>query len=107
MSRWPIRDYNHRTTTDMWLYRAYSGSLYHGGELGRALPSFTQGDTITCILDMEARTISFAKNNKVTPRPGLGIVTSTLRCVIWVDLTLTPHRGNMNFSIVNVAVFGF
>ena len=65
MSRWPIRDYNHRTTTDMWLYRAYSGSLYHGGELGRALPSFTQGDTITCILDMEARTISFAKNNKV------------------------------------------
>ncbi|KAJ8338960.1 hypothetical protein SKAU_G00357460 [Synaphobranchus kaupii] len=64
VSRWPIRDFNHRTTTDMWLYRAYSGSLYHGGELGRALPSFTQGDTITCILDMEARTISFAKNNK-------------------------------------------
>ncbi|KAG2466568.1 HERC1 ligase, partial [Polypterus senegalus] len=64
VSRWPIRDFNHRTTTDMWLYRAYSGSLYHGGELGRALSSFTQGDTITCILDMEARTISFAKNNK-------------------------------------------
>ncbi|XP_066566869.1 probable E3 ubiquitin-protein ligase HERC1 isoform X2 [Amia ocellicauda] len=64
VSRWPIRDFNHRTTTDMWLYRAYSGSLYHSGELGRALPSFTQGDTITCILDMEARTISFAKNNK-------------------------------------------
>lgn len=73
VSRWPIRDYNHRTTTDMWLYRAYSGSLYHGGELGRALPSFTQGDTITCILDMEARTISFAKNNKVTSQPDLFI----------------------------------
>lgn len=67
VSRWPVRDFNHRTTTDMWLYRAYSGSLYHGGELGRVLPSFTQGDTITCILDMEARTISFAKNNKVRP----------------------------------------
>lgn len=66
VARWPIRDYNHRSTTDMWLYRAYSGSLYHGGELGRALPSFTQGDTITCILDMEARTISFAKNNRVS-----------------------------------------
>ncbi|XP_035245722.1 probable E3 ubiquitin-protein ligase HERC1 isoform X2 [Anguilla anguilla] len=64
VSRWPVRDFNHRTTTDMWLYRAYSGSLYHGGELGRALPSFTQGDTVTCILDMEARTVSFAKNNK-------------------------------------------
>ncbi|MGH0184836.1 UNVERIFIED_CONTAM: hypothetical protein FKN15_017450 [Acipenser sinensis] len=65
VSRWPIRDFNHRTTIDMWLYRAYSGSLYHGGELGRVLPTFTQGDTITCILDMEARTISFAKNNKM------------------------------------------
>nr|XP_015195044.1 PREDICTED: probable E3 ubiquitin-protein ligase HERC1 isoform X5 [Lepisosteus oculatus] len=64
VSRWPIRDFSHRTTTDMWLYRAYSGSLYHSGEMGRCLPSFTQGDTITCILDMEARTISFAKNNK-------------------------------------------
>lgn len=49
----------------MWLYRAYSGNLYHGGELVRTLPSFTQGDTITCILDMEAHTISFAKNDKV------------------------------------------
>lgn len=49
----------------MWLYRAYSGNLYHGGELVRTLPSFTQGDTITCILDMEAHTVSFAKNDKV------------------------------------------
>lgn len=49
----------------MWLYRAYSGNLYHGGELVRTLPSYTQGDTITCILDMEAHTVSFAKNDKV------------------------------------------
>lgn len=65
VSRWPVRDHNHHTTTDMWLYRAYSGNLYHGGELIRTLPSFTQGDTITCVLDMEAHTISFAKNDKV------------------------------------------
>lgn len=65
VSRWPVRDHNHHTTTDMWLYRAYSGNLYHGGELVRTLPSFTQGDTITCILDMEAHTVSFAKNDKV------------------------------------------
>ncbi|XP_063334410.1 probable E3 ubiquitin-protein ligase HERC1 isoform X1 [Pelmatolapia mariae] len=64
VSRWPVRDHNHHTTTDMWLYRAYSGNLYHGGELVRTLPSFTQGDTITCILDMEAHTVSFAKNDK-------------------------------------------
>ncbi|XP_047185393.1 probable E3 ubiquitin-protein ligase HERC1 isoform X3 [Scophthalmus maximus] len=64
VSRWPVRDHNHHTTTDMWLYRAYSGNLYHGGELVRTLPSFSQGDTITCILDMEAHTISFAKNDK-------------------------------------------
>ncbi|KAM6984699.1 putative E3 ubiquitin-protein ligase HERC1 [Aplochiton taeniatus] len=84
VSRWPIRDYNHRTTTDMWLYRAYSGSLYHGGELGRALPSFTQGDTITCILDMEARTISFGKNNKEPKLAFEGVdATELYPCVLF------------------------
>ena len=28
----PIRDDNHRSTTAMWLYRAYSGNLYDAGE---------------------------------------------------------------------------
>ncbi|KAI7795921.1 putative E3 ubiquitin-protein ligase HERC1-like [Triplophysa rosa] len=84
VSRWPIRDYNHRTTTDMWLYRAYSGSLYHSGELGRALPSFTQGDTITCILDMEARTISFAKNNREPKLAFEGVdATELYPCVLF------------------------
>ncbi|XP_007895403.2 probable E3 ubiquitin-protein ligase HERC1 [Callorhinchus milii] len=64
VSRWPIRDFNHRTTTDMWLYRAYSGNLYHGGEQACVLPSYTQGDCITCVLDVEARTISFGKNEE-------------------------------------------
>ncbi|CDQ98182.1 unnamed protein product [Oncorhynchus mykiss] len=68
----------------MWLYRAYSGSLYHGGELGRALPSFTQGDTITCILDMEARTISFAKNNKEPKLAFEGVeATELYPCVLF------------------------
>ncbi|XP_067888501.1 probable E3 ubiquitin-protein ligase HERC1 isoform X5 [Heterodontus francisci] len=64
VSRWPIRDFNHRTTSDMWLYRAYSGNLYHSGEQGCILPSYTQGDCITCVLDVEARTISFGKNGE-------------------------------------------
>ena len=49
----------------MWLYRAYSGSLYHGGEVQANLPSFTQGDIITCQLEFGndgERTLSFAKN---------------------------------------------
>ena len=62
VSRYPIRDYSHRTTSDMWLYRAYSGNLYHNGELGLTLPGFTQGDYITVVLDMEAHTLSFGKN---------------------------------------------
>lgn len=65
MSRWPVHDFNHRTTSDMWLYRAYSGNLYHNGEQALTLTSFTQGDFITCVLDMEARTISFGKNGEV------------------------------------------
>ncbi|KAF7670462.1 hypothetical protein LDENG_00124780 [Lucifuga dentata] len=84
VSRWPVRDYNHHTTTDMWLYRAYSGNLYHGGELVRTLPSFTQGDTITCILDMEAHTISFAKNEKEPKLAFEGVVASELYpCVLF------------------------
>ena len=29
-----------------------------------ALPVYTQGDYITCVLDMDARTISFGKNGE-------------------------------------------
>uniref|UniRef100_A0AAQ5YVK1 HECT-type E3 ubiquitin transferase n=1 Tax=Amphiprion ocellaris TaxID=80972 RepID=A0AAQ5YVK1_AMPOC len=84
VSRWPIRDHNHHTTTDMWLYRAYSGNLYHGGELVRTLPSFTQGDTITCILDMEAHTVSFAKNDKEPKLAFEGVVANELYpCVLF------------------------
>ncbi|KAJ1212714.1 hypothetical protein NDU88_000367 [Pleurodeles waltl] len=64
VSRWPIADVNHRTSQDMWLYRAYSGHLYHGGELSRVLAPYSQGDCITCVLDVEARTLSFAKNEE-------------------------------------------
>nr|XP_022329995.1 probable E3 ubiquitin-protein ligase HERC1 isoform X2 [Crassostrea virginica] len=64
VSKWPIRDYTHRTTTDMWLYRAYSGNLYHGGEQAMALNGFTQGDFITVVLDMDAKTLSFGKNGE-------------------------------------------
>lgn len=62
LSKWPLKDYSHRTTSDMWLYRAYSGNLYHGGELPLCLPSFTQGDVVTAVLDLDARTLSFGKN---------------------------------------------
>lgn len=71
VSRWPVHDFNHRTTSDMWLYRAYSGNLYHNGEQTLTLSSFTQGDFITCVLDMEARTVCFSKNGEVS--------TATLR----------------------------
>lgn len=43
-----------------------SGNLYHGGEQSATLPSYTQGDTITCILDMDSRTLSFGKNDEVS-----------------------------------------
>ncbi|KAJ3593562.1 hypothetical protein NHX12_005896, partial [Muraenolepis orangiensis] len=59
VSRWPVHDFNHRTTSDMWLYRAYSGNLYHNGEQTLTLSSFTQGDFITCVLDMEEPKLAF------------------------------------------------
>ncbi|XP_021370838.1 probable E3 ubiquitin-protein ligase HERC1 isoform X1 [Mizuhopecten yessoensis] len=64
VARWPVSDYTHRNSSDMWLYRAYSGNLYHGGETSQTLPPFTQGDYITVFLDMDARTLSFGKNGE-------------------------------------------
>ena len=63
--RLPVRDYGHRSTSDMWLYRAYSGNMYHGGEQARTLAGYTQGDVITCVLDMDMRTLAFGKNGEV------------------------------------------
>ncbi|KAK9884642.1 hypothetical protein WA026_007479 [Henosepilachna vigintioctopunctata] len=63
VSKYPVRDFSHRSTKDMWLYRAYSGSLYHNGERDNvSFPNYTQGDYITVILDMELKTLSFGKN---------------------------------------------
>ena len=59
-------DYVHRSTKDMWLYRAYSGSRYHNGEIhfdGIELPEYTEGDTISVLLNMTEKSLSFAKNN--------------------------------------------
>ncbi|CAG0879900.1 unnamed protein product [Darwinula stevensoni] len=62
VSKHPVRDSSHRTTSDMWLYRGYSGNLYHGGEHRSTLPCFTEGDTMRVNLDMNNRTLSFSKN---------------------------------------------
>lgn len=64
VSKFPVKDYSHRTTSDMWLYRAYSGSLYHNGEKDMNFQTYTQGDYITVVLDMEAKTLSFGKNGE-------------------------------------------
>ena len=59
------RDYSHRSTKEMWLYRAYSGHLYHNGELkGIQFSEFTEQDVISVLLDLEDRTLSFAKNKE-------------------------------------------
>lgn len=65
VSKWPVRDYSHRTTSEMWLYRAYSGNVYHNGEQSTVLPSYTQGDYVTCVLDVNSRTLAFGKNGEV------------------------------------------
>lgn len=44
----------------------YRGNLYHGGEQKNALPSYTQGDYITVVLDLDTRTLSFGKNGEET-----------------------------------------
>lgn len=65
MTRYPISDYNYRTTSDMWLYRAHNGNLYHSGELPSSnLPPYAAGDYITVIVDMQTCSIAFSKNDE-------------------------------------------
>lgn len=64
ISKYPVKDFGHRTTSDMWLYRAYSGSLYHNGERDLSFKTYTQGDYITVVLDMDTKTLSFGKNGE-------------------------------------------
>ncbi|XP_041374032.1 probable E3 ubiquitin-protein ligase HERC1 isoform X2 [Gigantopelta aegis] len=64
VAKLPIRDHGHRTTSDMWLYRAYSGNLYHNGEQTLILSSYTQGDYVSIVLDVDARTLAFGKNGE-------------------------------------------
>lgn len=52
------------------------------------LSSFTQGDFITCVLDMEARTISFGKNGEV--------FVSFLLYLVWF-LTLAFFNSNFTY----------
>lgn len=64
VSKFPVKDFSHRTTSDMWLYRAYSGSLYHNGERDVSFKTYTQGDYITVVLDMDTKMLSFGKNGE-------------------------------------------
>ena len=78
--RLPVRDYAHRSTSDMWLYRAYSGNLYHNGEQSRFFSGFTQGDYITCVLDMDSKTLAFGKNGEVKSENNIYILRIEITC---------------------------
>ena len=41
-----------------------------------ALPVYTQGDYITCVLDMDGRTLSFGKNGE-EPKPAFEDIDAT------------------------------
>lgn len=86
VSKHPVKDFSHRSTRDMWLYRAYSGMLYHNGERDNlpTFPSYTQGDYITVVVDMEAKTLSFGKNGEEPKVAFEGIEASELfPCVMF------------------------
>ena len=88
VSSYPVSDENYQTTQDMWLYRGYSGNLYHGKELPLVFPSFTQGDFITCLLNTNAGTLSFSKNGGPLKVAFEGVFSSGLYpCVLFYSLT--------------------
>ena len=48
----------------MYLYRAYDGRLYHGGEKSFRFKQFSQGDYVTCQFDKSRGTLSFGVNGE-------------------------------------------
>ncbi|KAL5252247.1 hypothetical protein ACHWQZ_G015137 [Mnemiopsis leidyi] len=66
VSKFPVNDYNHRTTSDMWLYRGHTGNLYNQGELSGEpfFPLYGQNDYISVELNTIKGTLSFAKNDE-------------------------------------------
>eukprot|EP00794_Sanderia_malayensis_P009528 gene9528-10514_t len=66
IAKWPCKDLNYKTSSDVWLYRAHNGSLYHSGAVTNEnlFSIFTVGDSITCVLDIERRVLMFGKNGE-------------------------------------------
>ena len=68
VSKYPLQDFDYRTTSDMWLYRAHDGGVYHDGERARRLDAYGPGDTVTVEVDMDEKTIAFGKNDEVSSK---------------------------------------
>ena len=63
VSKYPLQDFDYSMTTDMWLYRANDGYVYHAGKEKIHLQPYSQGDMITVEVNMVSKSISFAKND--------------------------------------------
>ncbi len=66
IAKLPCKDFNYKNSSDFWLYRGLNGGIYHSGMVQEtAFRSFSNGDYVTCVLDVEGRTLSFGKNGGV------------------------------------------
>ena len=67
VAKFPFEDISYKTSPDIWVYRAYSGIVYHSGTQSceEIFDSFSKGDYVTCILDLNSRTLMFGKNGEV------------------------------------------
>ena len=67
ITKFPYEDLSYKTSDDIWVYRAYSGLVYHAGTQlsDEIFENFSQGDYVTCVLDLDSRILSFGKNGEV------------------------------------------
>lgn len=59
-----LNNTDYQTSSDMYLYRAYNGSLYHNGEKTFTFQRYTQGDYVTCRYNKADRTLAFGLNGE-------------------------------------------
>jgi hypothetical protein len=58
-----IEDSSYERSTELWMYRGYNGFLYARSKLVEGTnQKFHVGDIVTCILDLDAGTLSFVIN---------------------------------------------
>ena len=90
IAKFPFEDISYKSSPDIWVYRAYSGLVYHAGTQAseEIFECFSQGDYVTCILDLNSRTLMFGKNGEV--------------CIFFAEIVKYRFASGYVYLVINI-----